>query len=216
LRAAAVSGCVGIERHRCQFIGQTGHAGTTPMGSRRDAGLAACAAALEAERIAARCGGTATVGSLVLSPGIPTAVPGKAEMLVDLRHADAARLRAMLGAVLDAARAAAAGRHCELRAERVWGIAPVEFDETLVVLAREACAEVAGSDFVLRSGALHDAAEVARVLPAAMIFAPSIGGISHAPEENTSEDDLIAAINAFGRLCANALMSQRLTPERRA
>jgi len=216
LRAAAVSGCVGIERHRCQFIGQTGHAGTTPMGSRRDAGLAACAAALEAERIAVDCGGTATTGSLVLSPGIPTAVPGEAEMLVDLRHADAARLRAMLGTVLDAARAAAAARHCELRAERVWGIEPVEFDKTLVLLAREACAEVAGSDFVLRSGALHDAAEVARVLPAAMIFAPSIGGISHAAEENTSDDDLIAAINAFGRLCANALVSRRPTPERRA
>ena len=122
----------------------------------------------------------------------------------------------MLGTVLDAARTLAAARHCELRAERVWGIEPVEFDETLVLLARAACAEVAGSDFVLRSGALHDAAEVARVLPAAMIFAPSIGGISHAAQENTSEDDLIAAINAFDRLCANALLSRRPTPEHRA
>ena len=216
LQAAAVSGCVGIERHRCRFIGRTGHAGTTPMGSRRDAGLAACSTALELEQIAVRCGGTATTGSLVLRPGIPTAVPGEAELLVDLRHAGAAQLRVMLEAAVDAARAAAAARCCELRVERVWGIEPIEFDETLVALARTACAEVTRSDFVLRSGALHDAAEVAHLLPVAMIFAPSIGGISHAPDEDTSEADLRAAIDAFGRLCATALTSWRPTSERAA
>jgi hydantoinase/carbamoylase family amidase len=214
LRAAAVSGCVGIERHRCRFIGQTGHAGTTPMTSRRDAGLAACAAALELEQIAVRCAGTATTGSLTLRPGIPTAVPGEAEMLVDVRHAEAAQLHVMLQAVLGAARAAADTRRCGLRVERVWGIAPIEFDETLVVLAREACAEIAGSDFALRSGALHDAAEVARVLPVAMIFAPSRGGISHAPEEDTSDADLTAAIETFDRLCTKVLISRGPIAER--
>ena len=82
------------------------------------------------------------------------------------------------------------------------------------MLAREACAEVAGADFVLRSGALHDAAEAARVLPVAMIFAPSRGGISHAPEEDTSDADLTVAIETFDRLCARVLMSWRPIPER--
>jgi N-carbamoyl-L-amino-acid hydrolase len=55
------------------------------------------------------------------------------------------------------------------------------------------------------SGALHDAAEVARVLPAAMVFCPSIGGISHAVEEDTPEADLAAGIEAYGALAASVL-----------
>ena len=207
LPVAAVSGCVGIERHRLRFIGQTGHSGTTPMDVRRDAGLAAAATALEIERIAVHQAGTATTGALTLRPGIATAVPGEAELVADLRHADATRLQAMLSATVDAARAAAWERGCELRAERIWGIEPVDFDPALVALASEACASVGGSEIVLRSGALHDAAEVARLLPVAMVFAPSIAGISHAREEDTAEADLRVAIDAFGRLCQRVLLS---------
>jgi N-carbamoyl-L-amino-acid hydrolase len=58
---------------------------------------------------------------------------------------------------------------------------------------------------MLTSGALHDAAEVARVVPAAMIFCPSVAGISHAKEEDTPEEDLIAAIEAFGLLVNRVL-----------
>ena len=61
----------------------------------------------------------------------------------------------------------------------------------------------------MASGALHDAAEVARVLPAAMLFAPSKGGISHAPEEDTDEADLAVAIEAFAELAAQALSAVR-------
>ena len=71
--------------------------------------------------------------------------------------------------------------------------------------AGRACAEAAGSDRVLPSGALHDAAEVARVLPAAMVFCPSTGGISHAVEEDTPESDLAAGIEAFGLLANRVL-----------
>ena len=68
-----------------------------------------------------------------------------------------------------------------------------------------ACEEVTGSDRVLTSGALHDAAEVARVVPTAMIFTPSIAGLSHTPKEDTSDDDLAVAIEAFGLLANRAL-----------
>jgi beta-ureidopropionase / N-carbamoyl-L-amino-acid hydrolase len=69
------------------------------------------------------------------------------------------------------------------------------------------CAEVAGEAADLVSGALHDAAEVARVLPAAMMFCPSKRGISHAKEEDTDEADLAVAIEAFGRLADRVLGS---------
>jgi N-carbamoyl-L-amino-acid hydrolase len=85
---------------------------------------------------------------------------------------------------------------------RIWQIDPVPFDETLVELAARAVAEVTGDDDPPRlpSGALHDCAEVARVLPAVMVFSSSIGGVSHSPVEDTSEADLEIALRAFGRL----------------
>jgi hydantoinase/carbamoylase family amidase len=205
LTTAAVSGCAGVERHRFRIEGQASHAGTTPMDRRRDAGLAAAQAALWIEEIPERQGGVATTGALRLAPGIPTAVAGTAELLVDLRNPDAEALARMLDTAGDAAARAASERGCEVSSERVWRIEPIAFDRRLVEAARESCREVSGSDRVLVSGALHDAAEMARVLPAAMIFCPSIGGISHAAEENTAEEDLAVAIEAFGGLASRAL-----------
>ena len=207
LGAAAVSGCAGVERHRFRFSGQASHAGTTPMDRRRDAGLAAAELALEVEEIARRHAGVATAGALTLRPGIPTAVAGEAELLVDLRHPEADELATMLDETRTAAEAVASERGCELGSEPVWRIEPTPFNSRLVAAAREACREAAGSDRELTSGALHDAAEVARVLPAAMIFCPSAGGISHAKEEDTPESDLAAGIEAFG-LLANRIVAQ--------
>jgi N-carbamoyl-L-amino-acid hydrolase len=203
--AAAVTGCVGVERHRFVFRGRIGHAGTTPMDVRRDAGLAAAATALRVEEIARSEGGVGTVGSIAMEPGIPTAVPGTAAMLADLRHPEADGLAAMLDSVREAAGACAKERGCEVTEEPVWRIDPTSFDPELVALARRACDQVAGRDFALPSGALHDAAEIARVVPAAMVFSPSIGGISHAPDEDTGEDDLRLAIETFGHLANSHL-----------
>jgi hydantoinase/carbamoylase family amidase len=205
LAAAAVDGAVGVERWRFHFRGQTSHAGTTPMDARRDAGLAAAATALAAERLAVEHAGVATSGGLTLRPGIPTAVPGEAQLLVDLRHPEGAELQAMLAEARAAAGGAARERGCELSDERIWRIDPVRFDPALVTIARDACAEVAGSDRVITSGALHDAAELARHLPVAMVFCASIAGISHAPEEDSREADLMRAIDAFGQLADRAL-----------
>jgi N-carbamoyl-L-amino-acid hydrolase len=69
-----------------------------------------------------------------------------------------------------------------------------------VALALEACEGVTGTAYELPSGALHDAASMAPHLPTAMVFSPSIAGISHAPEEDTAEPDLKVAIEAFGDL----------------
>jgi hydantoinase/carbamoylase family amidase len=205
LRAAAVTGCVGVERLRFVFAGQASHAGTTPMDARRDAGLAAAEAALEIERIPAAMGGVATTGELRLEPGIPTAVAGRATLAADLRHPEAEALERMLESARSAARSAAERRACELEQVPVWRIEPIVFDTGLVFAAREACAEVAGEPASMASGALHDAAEVARVLPAVMLFAPSKAGISHAPEEDTDEADLAVAIGAFGELVGRAI-----------
>jgi hydantoinase/carbamoylase family amidase len=202
---AAVSGTVGIERWRFKFDGRTSHAGTTPMEARSDAGLAAAELALEAERIAREHDGVATAGVLQLRPGAPTVVPGEADLVVDLRNPEVGALSEMLDEVEAAAQDVARMRGCECAVDRIWRIDPVEFDAGLVDMAREACREAAGSDRVLVSGALHDAAEVARKLPAAMIFARSIGGVSHSPQEDSSEEDLELAIRAYEDLADRAM-----------
>jgi hydantoinase/carbamoylase family amidase len=204
---AAVSGTVGIERWRFLFEGHASHAGTTPMGERHDAGLAAATVALEAERIADAHNGVATAGSLELRPGAPTVVPGEANLVVDLRNREPGALGEMLEEVEAAAEGAAENRGCYCVVDRLWRIDPVDFDPGLVGLAREACKELAGSDRVLVSGALHDAAEIARKLPAAMLFVRSIGGVSHSPEEDSSEEDLELAIRAYAELAERAMRS---------
>ena len=176
------------------------------MDMRRDAGLAAAEVALEIERIPGAEGGVATTGDLRLEPGIVTAIAGRATLSVDLRHPEAETLARMLEAARAAAAGAAERRGCELAEEPVWRIEPIPFDAGLVFAARRACEEVAGEPASMASGALHDAAEVARVLPAAMMFAPSRNGISHAPEEDTGEADLAVAIEAYAALAAHALM----------
>jgi hydantoinase/carbamoylase family amidase len=200
LAAAAVSGCAGVERRRFRFSGRASHAGTTPMDSRRDAGLAAASAALRVEEIAIEAAGVGTVGVLELRPGAPTIVPGVAELVVDLRHPEREPLAEMLDAVRSAFRTCAEERRCELAEEPVWRIEPVAFDPGLVASARAACEEMTGTGFELASGALHDAAEIARVVPAAMVFSPSIDGVSHAPDEDTAEEDLRVAIEVFRTL----------------
>ena len=205
--AAAVTGCAGLERFRLRFEGAASHAGTTPMDMRSDAGLAAAEAALEVERIAAAAGGVGTVGEIRLDPGALTVIPGEAEISVDIRHPQAAQLASMHSQIRAAAAERAAGRGCEHAETPVWSIEPIAFDEAMVERAAECCGEVTGEPLRMASGALHDAAEVARRRPVTMVFAPSTGGISHSPREDTPEHDLIAAIKAFGLLANRQLGS---------
>jgi beta-ureidopropionase / N-carbamoyl-L-amino-acid hydrolase len=197
---AAVEGCQGIERVRFSFEGQAAHAGTTPMGMRRDAGLAAAKCATSVSTLPDTHGGVATTGELRLEPGISTAVAGEAHLTCDLRNPDDGRLAEMLTDAREAASAAASAHECTVSEELVFRIAPTPFDAELVARARSAAAEETGTEFSMTSGALHDAARVALVMPAAMMFCPSLKGLSHAREEDTSVEDLAVAIEAFGRL----------------
>ena len=116
--------------------------------------------------------------------------------MVDLRHADAEHLAQMLAETRRAAGEAAAAHDCSFEESEVWHIEPLPFDERLVAAALEA----AGTGRTLASGALHDAAEMARHLPVAMMFTSSTGGLSHAKEEDTPQADLERGIAAFAGL----------------
>jgi N-carbamoyl-L-amino-acid hydrolase len=204
LHCAAVTGTAGVERLRLRFEGRTSHAGTTPMDMRADAGLAAARTALEVAEVARRHGGVGTCGELRLEPGVITAVPGAAELGVDLRHGDARGLAAMLEDVRAAAGRAAAGAGAAVVESPLWRIEPIAFDERLVDAVRDAT----GVDAALASGALHDAAEMARRVPAGMVFTSSTGGISHAPEEDTPEPHLERAIAAYAEVARRVLAGE--------
>ncbi len=199
--AAAVIGCFGVERHAIAFTGRASHAGSTPMNLRHDAFLAAARFGLAARESAIERGGVATIGTVKAEPGIPTIINQRVEVTLDQRAFKPEQLADMLADVNAAAARIAEEEGCEVEWSRIWQIDPVPFDDALVELAAQAVAEITGDEAPrLPSGALHDCAEVARVLPAVMVFSSSIGGVSHSPVEDTSDEDLLVALRAFGRL----------------
>ncbi len=198
--AGVVIGCYGVERHAVAFSGRESHAGSTPMELRRDAFLAAARFALAAREAAVEHGGVATVGPVKVSPGVPTIINGRCEVVLDQRAFAPEQLAAMLADAHAAAERIGGEEGVEAAWREIWRIDPVPFHPELVELAAQACEETTGTAHRLPSGALHDCAEVARRAPATMLFAASIDGVSHSPAEDTSEDDLRAGLTAYARL----------------
>jgi N-carbamoyl-L-amino-acid hydrolase len=205
LAVGAVLGTVGVERYTVTFRGQAAHAGSTPMLQRRDTFSAAARFALLLRDVAISHEGVSTIGNANCTPGVVTAVPGVTEILVDQRHLDADTLAAMNADARAASEAAAAEFGCTVAWEQLWRIPPIPFDPALIEDARAAVREVTGTDRALPSGPLHDAAEMARMVPTVMLFASSTNGLSHCPEEDTPEEHLLLAAEAFGIAAGRAI-----------
>jgi beta-ureidopropionase / N-carbamoyl-L-amino-acid hydrolase len=192
-RIAVVTGLVGIRRFRLRSHGAANHAGTTPMAMRKDAGAAliALATALDSDMRALAGPETAwNIGNMVFRPGAANVVPGEGEMLFEFRDLD--------GAVMDrlearfAARVAEANRGpVKIEVEPTANLAPTPLAQDLGAVIAAAAIARGETPVALQSGAGHDAMVVARHLPAAMMFIPSIGGISHDITENTSDADIV-------------------------
>jgi N-carbamoyl-L-amino-acid hydrolase len=205
LAVGTVLGTVGVERHRAVFTGQAAHAGSTPIDQRRDSFLAAARFALELREIARRHQGVCTIGNASCKPGVVTAVPGETTILIDQRHLDADILARMLADAKEASEEAATAEGCTVAWERLWQIEPIPFDDELIAMARAACQEVSGTDRALPSGPLHDAAEMARLVPTVMLFSSSTNGLSHAKEEDTPIEHLELATKAYGIAARKAI-----------
>ena len=208
LPLGVVLGTFGVERSRFTWRGQAAHAGSTPMDSRRDALAGAAKLALYIREIAADVGGGAvcTSGGVVTKPGIVTSVVETAEQLLDQRHLDAAALARMLTMAKDAAARFAEEESIEVDYERIWSIEPILFDETLIGFCDDAIAEVAGRSHRLPSGPLHDAAEISRAgVPTVMMFVQSLRGLSHTRLEDTRDEHLELAVQAFDRLASRTI-----------
>ncbi len=202
----AVLGTFGVQRHKVVFTGAHAHAGASPMHLRKDAFLAAARSALAwREDAAARDDVRATTGVVKVTPGIVTAFNGTCEVSLDQRALDADVLAEMLAEAKRASEAIAEEEGCSVAWEQVWEIEPILFDDGLIDLADEAIREVADDSERLPSGPLHDAAEMARVMPTVMLFVKSLGGVSHTKEEDTPEADLELSVRALDALTRRTL-----------
>jgi N-carbamoyl-L-amino-acid hydrolase len=206
LPLGVVLGTFGVQRHRVRFTGAHAHAGATPMDSRRDAFLAAARSALAfREDAAARDDVRATTGSVTVSPGIVTAFNGTCELTLDQRALDPGVLANMLAKAKEASERIAAEEGCEVAWERIWEIEPIPFDAQLIDIADAVVEDTAGTSHRLPSGPLHDAAEMARVVPTVMLFVKSLGGVSHTKAEDTPDEDLELSVRALDELTRRTL-----------
>jgi beta-ureidopropionase / N-carbamoyl-L-amino-acid hydrolase len=209
LKIGVVTSIVGIWQYRITFTGEQNHAGTTRMAIRRDAGLALArfCVAID-ERFPAACGPRTvwTTGRITLDPGAPSIIPGAAEMLFQIRDDDEsviARLEALLHSM--AAEVDKQGR-CSVAVERIRTGTPALMDASFQQAIEQASATCAGGRSLrMPSGAGHDAQVLSTVMPAGMLFVPSIGGISHHWTENTADADIVTGAEVFVEACRRLL-----------
>jgi len=206
LPLGVVLGTFGVERHAVRFTGQHAHSGSTPMEVRRDAFIAAARSATAFRDDAARRDDVrATTGFVNVSPAIVTAFNGWCEMSLDQRALDADVLADMLAKARQASERIAGEEDVSVEWERLWRIEPIPFDDALIELADEAIIEIVGRSHRLPSGPLHDAAEMARLMPTVMLFVKSLRGLSHTKEEDTPEEDIEMSVRALHRLAEKTM-----------
>jgi beta-ureidopropionase / N-carbamoyl-L-amino-acid hydrolase len=206
LPLAVVLGTYGVERHVVRFRGQRAHAGATPMDMRRDPVAAAARFVLEGRRIAEEAGTVTTVGTISAPGGIVTAVAPVCELSFDQRNLDDASLQAMVASAKEASERIAAEEGVEVDWVVQWRIEARPFDPELIDFAEAAILETVGTVHRMPSGALHDAAEMARAgIPTVMMFVQSLRGLSHTKEEDTRAEDLAASVRALDRLAAKTI-----------
>lgn len=195
----AVNSVQGISWTDVSVVGQSNHAGTTPMTMRKDPGFVAAACATFVRHLCEELGGTqvGTVGRVEFSPNLVNVVPASASFTVDLRNTDEALLQHAERRFHDFLNKTAAAEECTYETRTLARFEPVEFDRELVSLVARTASDLGYSVRTLPSGAGHDAQMLARVCPTAMIFTPSHDGLSHNPAEYTAPEDLEAGANVL-------------------
>jgi len=198
LAVGIVTGFAGQSRARAVFSGQAGHAGTVPMKSRQDALCAAAEFVLAVEKLARKTNGlVATVGQISARPGASNVIPGEAHLTLDVRHAKDAIRRRANNQLRQAALEIASRRGLRLALENVHDTPAMDCSKKLS--ARLAISVGRHQKRILRlpSGAGHDAAVMAKITPAAMLFIRCKGGVSHHPDESATAEDVQAALEVL-------------------
>ena len=208
-RIGIVTAIVGIYAYRLSFGGIQNHAGTTPMPIRKDAGVAMMRLYNEVMDTFPGLAGPRsvwTVGKMALEPGAPAIIPGRAEMVLQFRDADKAVLDRFETALLEIVAAHDRRGPCTVECVNLSRTLPtVMNDRFLDAIEDEAQTHAPDKHMRMPSGAGHDAQILGLKLPAAMMFVPSIGGISHHFSENTEDADIVLGCQVFADAAARIL-----------
>jgi beta-ureidopropionase / N-carbamoyl-L-amino-acid hydrolase len=209
LAIGVVTSIVGIWQYRISFIGEQNHAGTTRMDVRKDAGLALTRFCVAIDDRFPGISGPRTVwttGRITLDPGAPSIIPGRAEMLFQMRDDDPAVIGRLKDLLEDMAAEVTAQGGCAVTVERLRTGAPALMDAAFQHAIEAASTAFAGGRSIrMPSGAGHDAQVLATIMPAGMLFVPSIGGISHHWSENTDDADIVTGAQVFVDACRRLL-----------
>ena len=198
-----VTDIVGYREMTLTLTGQQNHAGTTPMALRRDAfqGLSVFNSRLNDRlRNVVTPQSVWTIGHVAVAPNASSIVPGQVRFSMQWRDGDKDRLVRMQAIIEETLNEVATEMNLGVEIEPSLTLEPTPMDATLRARL-EAGAEVVAPGRWRRmpSGALHDATNVARLMPVAMLFVPTIGGISHAFEEDTNEADLVVGLRVLAQ-----------------
>ncbi|HUB28385.1 MAG TPA: allantoate amidohydrolase [Terracidiphilus sp.] len=198
LSVAAVTGIVGQTRMSLEFAGQANHAGTTPMGLRRDAlaGAAEWVGAVEAKAARAGDGLVATVGKIEAVPNADNVIAGVVRVSLDVRHPQDAQRLGAVDDLLEAANKVAARRKLALQCTHQMNQPAVSMDERMTAYMTAAIETAGLPPKQMASGAGHDAMVMAGRMPTTMLFVRSPEGISHNPAEAVREEDVESALEA--------------------
>lgn len=201
IRIGVVEGVQGISWTELTLVGQSCHAGTTPMRLRRDPGVVAARINVFARELAERFGGgqVATCGVVSHTPNLVNVVPSEVRMTVDLRNTDESVLRRAEAELVEYVAEVAAAEQVTVESRSLARFEPVDFDHRVIDLVERHAAAAGLSSRRMPSGAGHDAQMFARICPTGMIFVPSVNGISHNVTEYTSPDDVAAGANVLLR-----------------
>lgn len=191
----------GKHYRECAFIGESGHAGTTPLELRRDAFLGLADFALKATQHVAvkHYGSMLTIGKAALHPGSFSVIPGRADFTLEFRSASLEALAAIEKEVFALAEDIASTRGLTFASRVVDKTTPVTIAPRMLKLMEEECGTLGYRSMRLASGAGHDAQILAGACDAGLIFIPSPDGVSHSPAESVDWDDLEKGANLLLR-----------------
>lgn len=199
LQVGIVTSVQGLKWLDVEVGGMDAHAGTTPLDQRQDALLASARMLVALHEAGRRCGSAArvSVGRLRTATDGPSTIVGEASFVIDIRHPDSATLAKLCEECATLCREIGKESGCAVGVEERISVPPVEFEAVCVDVLERGAADRGYAYRRMTSGALHDAANVAKVAPTAMLFVPCRDGISHNVREYASPEDLGAGANVL-------------------
>ena len=203
-RVGVVTGAQACQWHEIEVKGRDSHAGTTPMGSRRDSLLAAAKMIVASNEVAYEYNGLVTTGIVKATPGSVNTMAHTTSFTLDMRHPSDQVLEKMVADCREKFKVIAeedSERGVEVRWRMLTDNKAVAFHQDCIEAVEKAvegvCAGLPTSSPNRRlwrhmlSGAGHDSCHVSSVSPTAMIFAPTRNGLSHTPDEYCKKEDCI-------------------------